>query len=238
MNYAEIKKELRKPIPANLISSRPSYSKGEQVGTIEFVNVTDYKELLDERAGVWTAQVNEFKQVGNSLCLILRLSIHADDGVFSQDGTGIEPIDTDSYGDPFSNAYSQGLRRACESHGLSRELWKKDSNQSTREGSGQSSFANQKPENIENPIAATAVDLVTAKQLGMIRALGRTVNVLPDEECFDLFKCKTDELSRKAASSFIGHLQELEKSPGKTTEQRAVAPVAAAYTKTDDDIPF
>jgi len=52
---------------------------------------------------------------------------------------------------------------------------------------------------------------VTAKQLGMIRAIAREIGVDPDEECNNVMSCKTDELSRKAASALIQHLQDMQK---------------------------
>src|SRR5207244_9083531 len=63
-----------------------------------------------------------------------------------------------------------------------------------------------------NPIARSLSDLVTAKQLGMIRALAREIGVDPDEECNSVMNCKTDELSRKAASVLITHLQDFQKN--------------------------
>ena len=63
----------------------------------------------------------------------------------------------------------------------------------------------------DNPVAKSLSDLVTAKQVGMIRALAREIGVDADEECFDKKSCKTDELSKRAASDLITHLQELQK---------------------------
>ncbi len=44
----------------------------------------------------------------------------------------------------------------------------------------------------------------------MIRALGREASVDTDQECETVMSCKTDELSKKAASAFIQHLQEMQ----------------------------
>jgi hypothetical protein len=57
-------------------------------------------------------------------------------------------------------------------------------------------------------------DLVTPKQLGMIRALAREAGVDPEEECQSVLRCKTDELSKRAASSFIDHLKGLQQEAG------------------------
>lgn len=59
-----------------------------------------------------------------------------------------------------------------------------------------------------NPTARSLSDLVTAKQLGMIRAVCREIGIDPDEECEAVLGCKTDELSKKAASAFIQYLKD------------------------------
>jgi len=62
-----------------------------------------------------------------------------------------------------------------------------------------------------NPIARSLSDLVTAKQKGMILALSRELGIDADEECYDTMSCKVDELSKRAASNLIQHLQDLAK---------------------------
>jgi hypothetical protein len=53
-------------------------------------------------------------------------------------------------------------------------------------------------------------DLVTPKQLGMIRALAREAGVDADEESQSVMRVRTEELSKRAASSFIDHLKGLQ----------------------------
>ncbi len=60
-----------------------------------------------------------------------------------------------------------------------------------------------------NPIARSLFDLVTAKQLGMIRATARELGIGADDECGRVMHCSTDELSKRAASAFIEHLGDL-----------------------------
>lgn len=66
-----------------------------------------------------------------------------------------------------------------------------------------------RPEAPRNPQAATLADLVTPKQLGMIRHLASVAGVDRDAECQRVFQCRTEELSKRAASSFIDHLKSL-----------------------------
>ena len=68
-----------------------------------------------------------------------------------------------------------------------------------------------RPDDIRDPLAKSITDLVTPKQLGMIRALAREAGTDPDEECQMVFKCKAEDLSKRAASSFIDHLKGLER---------------------------
>jgi len=121
LNYAEIKRHLKKPIEQKYISTKP------QGGTqIKFVTVCDIKDLLDERIAPnhWEAIVKSTIVAADNLLMVVSLVIHAEDGVYCQDGTGIEKTAVKGYGDTGSNAYAQALRRAAESHGLGRELWR------------------------------------------------------------------------------------------------------------------
>jgi len=65
-----------------------------------------------------------------------------------------------------------------------------------------------KPADIGDPTAKGTADLVTPKQLGMIRALAREAGVDAELECGFVMKCGTQDLSKRAASSFIDHLKE------------------------------
>jgi hypothetical protein len=64
----------------------------------------------------------------------------------------------------------------------------------------------EKPRFPSDPVAKSLSDMVTTKQLGMIRAICRENNLDPEEECITAIKCKVNELSRRAASAFIDHL--------------------------------
>lgn len=67
--------------------------------------------------------------------------------------------------------------------------------------------AQTKPGAAPNPSTAQSLaDLVTPKQMGLIRARGREVSIDVDTECQRIMSCQIEELSRKAASSFIDHL--------------------------------
>lgn len=121
LTYAEIKRKLKEPIERKYISTKTVGGK-----EIKYVSITDIKDQLDSRLAPnhWEAIVKSTTVAGETLLMIISLIIHADDGVFCQDGTGIEKTTLRGYGDIGSNSFAQGLRRAAESHGLGRELWR------------------------------------------------------------------------------------------------------------------
>ena len=75
---------------------------------------------------------------------------------------------------------------------------------------GNRQYSTTAPSDIRDPLAKSMSDLVTPKQLGMIRALSRECGVVPDEECQSVLRCRAEELSKRAASSFIDHLKDLQ----------------------------
>jgi hypothetical protein len=64
-------------------------------------------------------------------------------------------------------------------------------------------------------IAMKLADMITAKQLAMIRALARYGQIDADKECIALMHCSIDELSKRAASDFIDHLQRMQEGRRK-----------------------
>jgi hypothetical protein len=90
-----------------------------------------------------------------------------------------------------------------------RELMKaqEEEGQSQAAPQGQQAYQSTPTSAIRDPLAKSMSDLVTPKQLGMIRALAREAALDMDEECQSVFRCRTEELSKRAASSFIDHLK-------------------------------
>jgi hypothetical protein len=74
-----------------------------------------------------------------------------------------------------------------------------------------------------DPLAKSLPDLVTPKQLGMIRALAREAGVDPDEESQSVMRVRTEELSKQAASALIQHLKQLAVA-GKPLQGRVLTP--------------
>ena len=57
------------------------------------------------------------------IMITVRITIHAQEGLFFMDGTGIEDLTVKGYGDEQSNAESMAFRRACARFGLGLDLY-------------------------------------------------------------------------------------------------------------------
>ncbi|HKX32686.1 MAG TPA: hypothetical protein VJ302_33680, partial [Blastocatellia bacterium] len=89
--------------------------------------------------------------------------------------------------------------RAAVKFGIARDLYQRESDVLEQES--------PTPNFPSDPRAKTVVDLVTPKQLWMIRSLGRDSGCDVDQECQAVFQCNLEEISKRAASSFIDHLK-------------------------------
>ncbi|MEZ4703123.1 MAG: hypothetical protein R2834_22540 [Rhodothermales bacterium] len=109
---AQILTDLRKPIPAHIIQNR-------QVGgrRVKYLNLNDTIAILDQFAPGWEGAVTNIYAAANRIHVSYRLTIHAEEGKFSREATGSEPMDA-MQGDPVSNAESNAFRNAAAKFGL------------------------------------------------------------------------------------------------------------------------
>lgn len=122
LSYQDLLTELRKPIDGKYISKKPRAGK-----EFDYIQITDCKDLLDERIGRhrWESSVANVQMTEIGVVVIVKISFHTSDGIFSHDGTGYETASA-NFGDPASNAYAQAFRRALEGFGFARELWRNE----------------------------------------------------------------------------------------------------------------
>ena len=201
-------KVLRKYVNPDLIKKREGWrdlnGKVQMVDYIEWHTVAD---ILDSTTPDWAHEVKDIKQIGKIVTVTVAISI---DGITREGiGTGFADSETG-----IKKAEHDALKRAAVKFGIARDLYKRESKVSEKTYSSKpesNSFPN-------NPIAKSLSDLVTAKQLGMIRALSRELGLKADKESKAQMNCSTGELSKKAASNFISYLQN--KELGKETAIR------------------
>lgn len=118
----EILADLRKPIPTRLLETKRL--GGQEITFCPWHRVQ--KILNHYTRGFVTYEVRERVITKEKIMLTVRVTIHAREGAFSNDGTGIEDLDTKGYGDEQSNAESMAFRRACARFGLGLGLYEGD----------------------------------------------------------------------------------------------------------------
>jgi hypothetical protein len=196
---------LRQPIDPKFIKTREGWrDRNGSTHMVEYVEWHTVADLLDRVAPTWSHSVRGIVQIGDMVAVTAAISI---DGV-TREGVGTGTADNET---GIKKAEHDALKRAAIKFGIARELYQRESEVIEQTGSApQSEFP-------RDPLAKSMGDLVTPKQLGMIRALAREAGVDVEEECQAVLRCRTEELSKKAASSFIDHLKNLQ---GGAAEQQ------------------
>jgi hypothetical protein len=216
LNFTTTLRELRKNVDPELVKQREGWrDRNGNTHYVDYVEWHTVADILDENAPNWSHMVKDIKQIGDIFTVTVAITI---DGV-TREGIGTGTADTEL---GIKKAEHDALKRAAVKFGIARDLYKKESDRIEREGAVPApNYANNSDEPFTgNPIAKSLSDLVTAKQLGMIRALARENNIDVEEECQGVMQCKPDELSKKAASSFIQHLQDAQKGKGAEMPMR------------------
>ncbi len=214
MNYSEISVDGQKYVggiwqtdqcPEGETNEMPPPHWRDRNGNTHYVDYVEWHtvaDILDENAPNWSHAVKDIRQIGDIFTVTVAITI---DGV-TREGIGTGTAESEL---GIKKAEHDALKRAAVKFGIARDLYKKESDTIEREGAVPPTNNDGFP---ANPIAKSLSDLVTAKQLGMIRAISREIGIEADEECQNVMQCKTDELSKKAASGFIQHLQEFQKN--------------------------
>ncbi len=202
LNFTSTLRELRKNVDPDLVKTREGWrDRNGNVHLVDYVEWHTVADILDETAPNWMHTVKDIRQIGDIFTVTVAITI---DGV-TREGIGTGTADSEM---GIKKAEHDALKRAAVKFGIARDLYKKESDTIEREGAVPPPNNDGFP---ANPIAKSLSDLVTAKQLGMIRAISREIGMDADEQCQTVMQCKTDELSKRAASSFIQHLQDSQK---------------------------
>lgn len=208
LTFTSTLKELRKNVDPNLVKQREGWrDRNGNTHYVDYVEWHTVADILDENAPNWSHTVKDIRQIGDIFTVTVAITI---DGV-TREGIGTGTAESEL---GIKKAEHDALKRAAVKFGIARDLYKKESDGIEHAGAVPSPTNDGGFPN--NPIARSLSDLVTAKQLGMIRAIAREMSIDPDQECETVMQCKTDELSKKAASAMIQHLQDLQKE--QTTE--------------------
>jgi hypothetical protein len=189
--FTSVLAELKRPLPETLVKQRVGWTdrqgREHEVDYVEWHVVAD---ILDRVAPEWSHAVRGITQIGGLVAVTASITI---DGVTREGiGTG-EAIDEKG----IKKAEHDALKRAAVKFGIARELYRKDDDEAT--GTSGSHAA--------DPVARTLSDLVTPKQLVAIRAIASATGVDAEQRTLELFNCRPEELTKRAASQLIDELK-------------------------------
>ena len=197
--FANTLRTLRQPVDPRLVKTREGWTdRNGNRHTVEYVEWHTVADILDRVAPTWSHAVRGIVQIGDMVAVTAAITI----GDVTREGVGTGTADNET---GIKKAEHDALKRAAIKFGIARELYQRESDVIEERGA-----APQQGEFPRDPLAKSMADLVTPKQLGMIRALAREAGVDVEEECQAVLRCRTEELSKRAASSFIDHLKGLQ----------------------------
>jgi hypothetical protein len=196
LSFTSTLRTLRQPVDPKLIKTREGWTdRNGNRHMVEYVEWHAVADILDRVAPAWSHSVRGIVQIGDMVAVTAAISI---DGV-TREGVGTGTADNET---GIKKAEHDALKRAAIKFGIARELYQRESDVIEQQGAGP-----QAGDFPRDPLAKSMADLVTPKQLGMIRALAREAGIDHEEECQATMRCRTEELSKRAASSFIDHLK-------------------------------
>lgn len=205
LDFSSTLKELRKNVDPNLVRQREGWrDRNGNVKMVEYVEWHTVADILDETAPNWGHSIKDIATFGEFMVVTVALTI---DGI-TREGIGTGAAKSEM---GIKKAEHDALKRAAVKFGIARELYKKEFDAIERDEEGHDGDTEAPAKFSGDPVAKTISEMVTTKQLGMIRAVAREAGVDADEECVSLLNCKTNELSRRAASALIDHLRDLQK---------------------------
>jgi hypothetical protein len=195
--FANLLRTLRQPIDPRLIKTREGWTdRNGNTHWVEYIEWHTVADILDRVAPDWSHAVRNITQIGDMVAVTAAITI---DGV-TREGVGTGPADTET---GIKKAEHDALKRAAVKFGIARDLYHRESDVIEENGGIAPSIA-------RDPRPKTLGDLVTPKQLWMIRNLGREIGCNVEQECQSLMQCNLEEISKRAASSFIDYLKRLQ----------------------------
>lgn len=206
LDFSTTLKELRKTVDPNLVRHREGRrDRSGQPQTVEYVEWHTVADILDEHAPNWSHSIKDIRPIGDIVTVTVAITI---DGVTREGvGTGRASSETG-----IKKAEHDALKRAAVKFGIARELYKREFESIENDVTVEEKKPVMEPRQFEDSIAKTLGDLVTSKQLAMIRSIAREADIDVAKECGNMMKCSVTELSKRAASEFIDHLQSMQKS--------------------------
>lgn len=206
-SFANLLRALHKPVDPRLIKTREGWTDRQgNTHWVEYIEWHTVADILDRIAPDWSHAVRNITQVGEMVAVTAAITIN---GV-TREGIGTGSAENET---GIKKAEHDALKRAAVKFGIARDLYRRESDAIEDDGIA--------PAIARDPRPKTLGDLVTPKQLWMIRNLGRETHCDVEQECQSLMQCKLEEISKRAASSFIDYLKRRQQEAQPEELQRA-----------------
>ncbi|MGH9769079.1 MAG: Rad52/Rad22 family DNA repair protein [Blastocatellia bacterium] len=193
MSFANLLRTLRQPIDSRLIKTREGWTDRQgNTHWVEYIEWHTVADILDRVAPNWSHAVRNITQVGDLVAVTASITI----GGVTREGIGTGSAENET---GIKKAEHDALKRAAVKFGIARDLYRRESEVIEEDGIA--------PGILRDPRPKTLGDLITPKQLWMIRSLGREAGCDVEQECQSLMQCNLEEISKRAASSLIDYLK-------------------------------
>lgn len=201
LNFSTTLRQLRKTVDPHLVRQRAG--RRDHNGNIQMVEYIEWHtvaDILDETAPNWAHSIKSISPIGDIITVTVAISI---DGVTREGvGTGKAISETG-----IKKAEHDALKRAAVKFGIARELYKREFESIDQDDKSPVAMADT-----HGAVAQSIGDMITGKQLAMIRAIGREAGLDAESECTTMMSCRIDELSKRAASDLIERLQSMKQN--------------------------
>jgi hypothetical protein len=202
LDFSSTLRELRKTVDPNLVRQRAGRrDRNGNIHMVEYVEWHTVADILDEHAPNWGHTVKDIRAIGDIITVTVAITI---DGI-TREGVGTGKIASET---GIKKAEHDALKRAAVKFGIARELYKREFDSIEQD----ETVPAEEKRKIDDPVAKSLGDMITSKQLGMIRAIAREADLDAEAECSQLLNCSIAELSKRAASELIAHLQNLQRN--------------------------
>ncbi len=206
--FSILLKQLGKGIRKENVKRREGWrDRNGRVHYVDYVEWHVVADLLDRLVPTWSHHVRNIVQIGQFVAATAAITIN---GV-TREGVGTGPADSET---GIKKAEHDALKRAAVKFGIARDLYRDEDKMGEASGRTGGKAPAAFP---SNPIAQTAADLVSPKQLKLIRTLAEGRGLDPAAVCHELYQARLDEISRRAASAMIDHLSAI---PPRRDSQR------------------
>ncbi|MCI0524228.1 MAG: RAD52 family DNA repair protein [Acidobacteria bacterium] len=198
-DFSGLLKRLREGVSRKEIKQREGWrDRNGQTHYVEYVEWHTVADLLDRLVPDWSHRVRRIVQIGEFVAATAAITIN---GV-TREGVGTGAADSET---GIKKAEHDALKRAAVKFGVARDLYRDEE----KGGETSERVNNNRPQTSGafDPIARTQGNLITPKQLSLIRTLAKRACLEPEVLCQETFHAGLGEISRKAASALIEHLQ-------------------------------